>query len=96
MLSYDVGKTWSKRSYSLNGTVEYARSIVLEDDTIFTVHDGVGQGERENLCILSLEGAVPRRGRKAWLLYANRGRDRPVVFTATVDDTRKRLSCPHF
>jgi len=59
MLSYDVGKTWSKRAYSLNGTGEYARSIVLEDDTIVTVHDGVGQGDKENLCILRWK-ALPR------------------------------------
>ena len=52
MLSYDAGKTWSKRAYRLNGTGEYARSIVLEGETIVTVHDGVGQGERGNLCVL--------------------------------------------
>jgi hypothetical protein len=52
MLSYDEGKTWSNRAYSLNPTGEYARSVVLADDTIVSVHDGVGQGERGRLCIL--------------------------------------------
>ncbi len=42
MLSYDDGKTWSKAVYQLNATGEYARSVVLEDDTIITVHDNVG------------------------------------------------------
>ena len=42
MLSYDDGKTWSKAVYELNSTGEYARSVVLEDDTIITVHDNVG------------------------------------------------------
>ena len=41
MLSYDDGKTWGKVVYQLNSTGEYARSVVLEDDTIITVHDSV-------------------------------------------------------
>ena len=59
MLSYDQGKTWSKRAYSLNPTGEYARSVVLEDDTMVSVHDGVGEGERGRLCILRWK--VPSR-----------------------------------
>ena len=45
ILSYDEGKTWSKAVYQLNRSNrigEYARSVVLEDDTIVTVHDSIG------------------------------------------------------
>ena len=42
MLSYDEGRTWSKAVYKLHHYGEYARSVVLEDDTIVTVHDYVG------------------------------------------------------
>ena len=39
MLSYDTGVTWSRSIYQLNPCGQYARSIVLDDDTIITVHD---------------------------------------------------------
>ena len=52
VLSYDEGRTWSRTIYELNRTGEYARSVVLADDTIVTVHDGIGDGERGRLCVL--------------------------------------------
>ena len=41
MLSYDEGRTWSSAVYVLNSTGEYARSVVLDDDTIVTIHDAL-------------------------------------------------------
>lgn len=64
MLSYDDGKTWSKAVYQLNLTGEYARSVVLEDNTIVTVHDGIhsvdGKGVRPQLLTV-LRWKVPAR-----------------------------------
>jgi hypothetical protein len=60
MLSYDEGKTWSRAVYSMNNTGEYARSVVLEDDTIITIHDSVGEeGGRGPLIVLRWK-APPR------------------------------------
>ena len=39
MLSYDSGVTWSRDVYELYRCGQYARSIVLDDDTVITVHD---------------------------------------------------------
>tara|TARA_Y100000588_G_scaffold374607_1_gene449829 strand:+ start:495 stop:1769 length:1275 start_codon:yes stop_codon:yes gene_type:complete len=39
MLSYDSGRTWSRSVYQLFRCGQYARSVVLDDDTIVTVHD---------------------------------------------------------
>ena len=39
MLSYDSGVTWSRDVYELYRCGQYARSIVLDDDTVVTVHD---------------------------------------------------------
>ena len=39
MLSYDDGQTWSRGVYQLNRCGQYARSVVLDDDTVVTVHD---------------------------------------------------------
>ena len=39
MLSYDNGATWSRAIYQLYRCGQYARSIVLDDDTVVTVHD---------------------------------------------------------
>ncbi len=39
MLSYDRGETWSRSVYQLYRCGQYARSVVLDDDTIVTVHD---------------------------------------------------------
>ena len=39
MLSYDEGATWSRSVYQLHCGGHYASSVVLDDDTIVTVHD---------------------------------------------------------
>ena len=39
MLSYDSGRTWSRSVYQLYRCGQYARSVVLDDDTVVTVHD---------------------------------------------------------
>ena len=39
LLSYDGGASWSHVVYQLHHTGEYARSVVLEDDTILVIHD---------------------------------------------------------
>ena len=39
MLSYDEGETWAKVVYQLHDDGEYARAVVLQDDTLVVVHD---------------------------------------------------------
>lgn len=39
MLSYDCGSSWSRSVYQVYRCGQYARSAVLDDDTIVTVHD---------------------------------------------------------
>lgn len=39
MLSYDSGVTWSRDVYELYRCGQYARSIILDDDSVVTVHD---------------------------------------------------------
>ena len=39
MLSYDNGQTWSRSVYQLYPCGQYARTVVLDDDTLVTVHD---------------------------------------------------------
>ena len=49
MLSYDDGETWGKVAYQLHDDGEYARAVVLEDDTLVVIHDfGHYMWHREN------------------------------------------------
>lgn len=59
MLSYDQGKTWSKAVYQLNATGEYARSVIVKDDRIVTVHDSQNGTHPRRLGVLRWK--VPSR-----------------------------------
>ena len=41
IVSYDRGETWSKAIWELNDCGLYASSVVMPDDTIVTIHDGL-------------------------------------------------------
>ena len=46
LVSYDEGKTWSRTVFELHHGGLYANSVVVNDDTIVTVHDNRAAGDR--------------------------------------------------
>ncbi len=58
IVSYDRGESWSKAIWELNDCGMYASSVVMPDDTIVTVHDGL-RGKASGRRLSALRWQVP-------------------------------------
>ena len=81
IVSYDRGETWSNAIWELNDCGLYASSVVMPDDTIVTVHDGLRD-----------KASGRRLGALRWRAPLRREVDQFGFFTPRPAETARPLS----